>query len=209
MNKNFSILTAALLLGGASSAFAASSTDLTVKGLITPRACTPSLSSDGTADHGKISVQDLLPDRHTQLPPITLQMAVSCDAATAFALSPTDHQAGSATHATYFGLGLINGSEKLGHFRVTPRNVQADNVAAQTILSYDNGLTWLAAGSRDFWGVNNIWGFAAVGNSSIPIAIKDLTLDLQVRTAIAATDGLTLTDDVSINGSATLQIKYL
>lgn len=50
MNKHLSLLTAALLPTGVSSAFAASSTDLTVTGLITPGACAPALSKGGVVE---------------------------------------------------------------------------------------------------------------------------------------------------------------
>jgi hypothetical protein len=209
MNKRFSLLTAAVLLTGASSVFAASSTDLTVTGTITPAACIPSLGSGGIADHGKVSVQDLNPDRTTYLPEIIMQMTVNCDAATLFAIAPIDNRAGSGTSLSYFGLGLINTNEKLGHFRVIPRNVMADASNAQAILSTDGGKTWLKEGTEGFWGVNNIWGVAAEGAATAPIAVKDLNMDLRVRTGIAATNGLTLTDEVKLDGSATLQIKYL
>lgn len=209
MKNNLSILAAAWLLGGASSVFAASSTDLTVTGTITPRACTPSLSGGGNADHGKISAKDLLPDKYTYLPVVTLQMTVNCDAATPYALSPTDNQSGTGTAGNYFGLGLINGGEKLGYFRVIPRNVRADNVEVQPIASFDDGLTWLPVGSRHFWGSNNIWGVGAIRDSSTPILVKDLTMDLDVRTGIAPANGLNLTNEVQINGSATLELKYL
>ncbi|MVV52012.1 DUF1120 domain-containing protein [Pseudomonas sp. PB120] len=209
MNKPLSLLTAALLLTGASSVFAASSTDLTVKGLITPNACTPVLAGGGIADHGKISVQDLNPDKPTYLPEIVMQMTVNCDAATPFAINPIDNRAGTSTFGSYFGLGLINTNEKLGNFRVIPRNVMADATKAQAILSTDGGKTWLKEGSSAFWGVNNIWSVGALGADIAPIAIKDLSIDLYVRTGIAATNSLTLTDEVKLDGSATLQIKYL
>lgn len=59
MKNSISLLAAAIVLSGASTAFGASSVDLTVKGLITPSACTPSLSNGGMADYRKISAQDL------------------------------------------------------------------------------------------------------------------------------------------------------
>lgn len=207
MNRRLSLLTAALLLIGASSAFA-SSTDLSVTGIITPSACTPSLTAGGIADHGKLSVKDLAPDAHTYLPHAILVLAVNCEAPTMFAISPIDNRAGTGTAARQFGLGLINTSEKLGHFRVIPRNVMADTVEAQAILSNDSGKTWEKEGV-DFWGANNIWGVAAVGPVTVPIPIKDLLLDLQVQTGIAPTDDLTLTDEVDIDGSVVLQLVYL
>jgi hypothetical protein len=208
MNKRLTLLAAALLLTGTSSAFAASSTDLTVTGIITPAACTPSLGNGGIVDNGKISVQDLKPDRHTEFE-TRMPMTVNCDAATLFAIAPIDNRAGTSTAPLYFGLGLINTDEKLGYFRVSPRNIKADAANAQSILSKDGGETWLQAGSREFWGVNNIWAVAAAGGAIVPIAVKDLTMDFSVFTGIAPADGLTLTDEVKIDGSATLQIQYL
>ncbi len=209
MNKRLSLLTAALLLTSGSSAFAASSTDLTVTGIITPAACTPSLASGGIADHGKISVQDLSPDRTTYLPHVVMQMTVNCEAATPYAIAPADNRKDSSTAANYFGLGLINTDEKLGHFRVIPRNVMADAARVQAILSTDGGKTWQKEGTEGFWGANNIWGVANVGDTSAPIAVKDLIMDLEVRTGIAPANSLTLTDEVALDGSATLQIEYL
>jgi len=209
MNKHLSILTTALLLSGTSSAFAASSTDLTVKGTIIPVACTPSLSGSGIVDHGKMSAKDLRPDNYTNLAPVTLQMVVNCDAPILFALTPIDNRAGTGTAGNYFGLGLTHKNEKLGYFRVVPRKVIADNVAARAILSRDGGQTWLTEGSQQFWGTDNIWAVAATSDTSTPVAIKDLTLDLEVRTGIAAAKSLTLTDEVQIDGFATLEVKYL
>lgn len=209
MIKHLSVLTAALLLASASSAFAASSTDLTVKGTITPVACTPTLSGSGIVDHGTISAKDLKPDYFTYLPYVTLQMAVNCDAPIRYALSPIDNRAGTGTAGNYFGLGLTSSSEKLGYFRVVPQRVMADNVSARAILSTDGGQTWLTEGSQQFWATNNIWGVAAMGDTSTPVAIKDLTLDLDVRTGIAPAKSLTLTDEVQLDGFATLEIKYL
>lgn len=65
MNKSLTLACTALLLASTAPAFAASSVDLTVKGLITPSACTPNLP--GTVDFGKISAKDLNQDSQTQL----------------------------------------------------------------------------------------------------------------------------------------------
>ncbi|PQP05828.1 MULTISPECIES: DUF1120 domain-containing protein [Pseudomonas] len=208
MNKHLLLLPAVLLLAGAPSAFAAPSTDLTVTGLITPSACTPNLSNGGIAHHGEIPVKDLNPDKPTYLPHENLQMTVNCDAPTRFALEPIDNRSGTGMGNSYFGIGLVNG-EKLGNFRVIPTNVIADAVRAQAIVSSDGGATWGKVGTDGFWGANNIWGVGELGADSAPIPVKELLIDLDVRTGIAATDGLTLTDEVTIDGSATLQIKYL
>ncbi len=52
MNKSLTLLSSVLLLANALPTFAASSVDMTVTGVITPSACTPSLP--GAVDFGKI-----------------------------------------------------------------------------------------------------------------------------------------------------------
>lgn len=59
MKNYFAALSATALISVAPFAVAASSTDLTVTGVITPQACTPSLSNGGIIDNGKISAKDL------------------------------------------------------------------------------------------------------------------------------------------------------
>lgn len=205
MNKTLSALCTALLLTAASPAFAAS-TDLTVTGVITPSACTPNLSGGGIVDHGKISAKDLRPDNPTMLPRQTLQMTVNCDAPVQFYFSPIDHRAGTAWNtSSNFGLGLTNAGEKLGSFFVDALNVKADGADAQAIVSQDGGKTWV----KDHWEVYNLWAVGAMGDTSTPLPVKDLTVDLQVTTVIARGSDLTLTDEVLIDGSATLQLKYL
>jgi hypothetical protein len=205
MNKTLSALWTALLLTAASPAFAAS-TDLTVTGIITPGACTPSLSGGGIIDHGKISAKDLVPNNPNVLPKQTLQMAVNCDAPVQYYFSPIDHRAGTAwNNSSNFGLGLTNAGEKLGSFYVDALKVTADGVDALPIISLDGGKTWI----EDDWDILNIWAVGAMGDTSTPLQVKDLTLDLQVITKIASGSDLTLTDEVLIDGLATLDLKYL
>lgn len=206
MNKRLSLLTAALLLTGASSAFAASSTDLTVTGIITPSACTPTLASGGMIDLGKISSKDLNTNTSTLVDTRTLAMSVSCDSAIRFALSSIDGRNGSAAFISRYGLGFINSTQKLGGYLLTILNPMADGTQVQPIASYDNGNTW---GREKFWDPGLYMSVGSMSDDSQPIAVKDLTLDLQVQTTIARTDGLDLTNEVPIDGLATLEVKYL
>ncbi|WP_347904295.1 DUF1120 domain-containing protein [Pseudomonas purpurea] len=209
MNNKLSILTAALLLTGASSAFAASSTDLTVKGLITPSACTPTLSSGGIVDHGKISAKDLRPNNYTDLPRITLQMNMNCDAPTTYALNGIDNRESSAPSSISYGLGLINNTQKIGMFYLQFLNAVADGVGTEPLESSDNGLTWIDSADA-IWPRQRLAGFGDQSSGAwYPQAIKDLTTDLIVITAIAPARGLDLTNEVTIDGSATLEVKYL
>ncbi|PKH27593.1 DUF1120 domain-containing protein [Pseudomonas fluorescens] len=205
MKTRLTTLAASVLLLNSATTFAASSVDLTVKGLIVPSACTPSLSGGGVIDHGKISAKDLHPDRATAIGLHTLSMSVNCDAPIQFALHPIDNRAASGL-TTDFGLGFINETQKLGHFSLTWRGMVADGVTAQPIASTDQGKTWYA---EKFWEPSMYMAAASMSDDTQPLPIKDLSVDLEVLTIINPADGLDLSNEVTIDGSATLEVKYL
>ena len=68
MKTLLSTVAASVMLVTGATAFAASTVDLAVKGLIVPSACTPTLSGGGIIDHGKISAKDLRPNNPTLSP---------------------------------------------------------------------------------------------------------------------------------------------
>ncbi|PQZ95488.1 MULTISPECIES: DUF1120 domain-containing protein [Pseudomonas] len=207
MNMPFKTALATALLVTGAQALAASSVDLTVKGLITPSACTPVLSNGGSVEYGKISAKDLLPDRPTPLAEQTVQLAVSCDAATLMALDADDNRAGSnyGDDTMEFGLGLINGTEKLGAMTVKMISPIADGVAVRTIGSVDGGTTWFY--ERNLMPDNLI----SVADPAVdaPIPVQALAADLVVHPSIAPTSQLTLTNEAAIDGSVTVTVRYL
>lgn len=207
MNKTLNTLLGAMLLASSASAFAASSVDLTVTGLITPSACTPTLANGGVVDHGKISAKDLKVDIFTTLETKTVQLNVNCDAATLMALEPQDNRPGSAIGSTTsnFGLGLINGTEKLGAVQLRLRDPIADNVPARIIRSTDGGASW----TESFAMYPSQLSSVADSSTVAPLPLQSLTANLEVVTFIAATRELTLTNEVSIDGSLTLTVRYL
>ncbi|OPA92769.1 hypothetical protein BFW87_16720 [Pseudomonas fluorescens] len=207
MNKTLNSLFATLLITGAGNAMAASSVDLTVKGLITPSACEPTLSKGGNVEIGKISAKDLKADEHTTLDDQLLELTVTCDGATLMAIEPKDNRAGSASTIddASFGLGLVNGNEKLGYFAMILDAPVADGTELGPIDSRDGGLTW----TRLMFLINN--GITSVANSTTiaPVPVQSLVANLIIAPSIAPTSGLTLTEEVPIDGSATLTVKYL
>jgi hypothetical protein len=209
MKTTVSLLTAALLITGASSAFAAS-TDLTVKGLITPSACTPNLANGGVVDYAKISASDLNQITDTPIGTQTLQVTVNCDASALFAISAIDNRIGTASTAAnvYFGLGLINETEKLGGYSLRFQDPIAES-PVNTLHSQDDGATWSRSKAGLF--APGYWmGFGSeTAGGWAPDALQNLTANLVVDAFIARTDSLTLTDEVKLDGSVTLQIEYL
>ncbi|MCU1760552.1 DUF1120 domain-containing protein [Pseudomonas sp. 14P_8.1_Bac3] len=203
MNKHLTLLTAALLLTSASSAFAASSTDLTVTGTITPAACTPTLSSNAI-DLGKISSKDLKQTSATIIDRRTLTLSVNCDATTSFALVGVDGRPGSSIESIKYGLGFINTDQKLGGLGLYIRNPVADGVPVQTIGSFD-GSTWY---KESIWEPKIFIAVGSLTDDSQPISVKDLTADIDVSTVIARADRLDLTNEVPIDGQVTIEVRY-
>jgi hypothetical protein len=207
MSKSLTLFSAALLLTSALPVLAASTVDLTVKGLITPSACTPNLP--GAVDFGKISAKDLNLDSQTPLPTQTVQLSVSCEASTLFAIKPFDNRAGTSTRPASFGLGLINETEKLGRYFLTMRNPVADKPST-LLVSYTEGRwTWLA--EDDTVEPNYLIALGGLDETIgwQPHPLQDMSVEIVLNTAIAPANTLTLTNEVALDGSATFEVKYL
>lgn len=195
----------AALFASAGNAVAASSVDLAVKGTITPSACTPELSNGGLYDIGKISAKDLKVETFTRLEKHTMQLGVTCEAATLIALENKDNRAGSEfDEGGGFGLGFINGTEKLGVLSATLASAMADGVAVRTIIAWGDG-PWEVAE----WVLPNYTVSVANNTAVAPIPVTRWTADMVLEPIIAATKNLTLTEEVPIDGSVTLTVKYL
>lgn len=196
-----------LLAASSPWAAAASTVDLTVKGLITPSACTPQLSNAGTVDHGKIAFRDLNPTSLTQLPRVGLQVNVDCDAQTLMALQATDNRVGSGAHGSY-GLSLINGTTKLGFFQMTIANVVADNAVVEAIYSIDGSSDWMWQDPDTAW-MPDYFIAPSLSTAKAPIPVQNLSADVVVYTYINRSDSLPGSEEITLDGSATITVRYL
>ncbi|AZE82420.1 Beta-fimbriae probable major subunit [Pseudomonas orientalis] len=206
---SLSLLSSALFLALTSSAFAASSVDLTVKGSITPSACTPALSDGGAVDYGKIAAKDLNLDKETSLPIQSMQFSVSCDAATLMAIRTIDNRVGSSSggpDSEKFGLGLINSTEKLGYMGLKFATSQVvDGAPAGSVSSENKEGPWM---NSRYW-AHEIYVAPSVPSGSAPIPAKLWTAELRIAPKIAPTSELTLTGEVPMDGSVTVEVVYL
>lgn len=205
MKKYLAALSITTLIG-MPYAQAASSTDLTVTGTITPSACLPSLTGNGVVDFGKISAKDLNQTSNTRLEERTVSLSVKCDAATTFALKGIDNRLGSSDTNSMFGLGKINGTQNIGRYMLSMMSAIADGVAVQPIKSKDGQTGWHG---HLFWMPGDYASVGAMTDATQPINVQDLTMELVLDTYINRADGLDLTNEVTIDGSATLEMNYL
>jgi len=207
MKKLLPPLLAALLLSESALASPASATDLNIRGRITPSACQPSLTNGGAIDHGKLAAKDLNVEDITILPQHRLQLSLHCEGATLLAMTTVDNRAGSSTVPSLHGLGLINGTEKLGYLALSLVDPVSDSGPMRTIMSTNNGATWRSGSNLTHAALLAVTG--ANNPSNVPAAITTLDAVVVYYTYIAPAKTLTLTEEVPIDGHATLQVKYL
>ncbi|WP_353631794.1 DUF1120 domain-containing protein [Pseudomonas canadensis] len=209
MKKLLCTSVAGLLIGSALPAFAASTTDLTVKGMIVPSACTPSLTPGGTINVGRLSVKDLNQDARTLLTPVTLQLSINCEASTLFAMTATDNRADSATSVVELGIGKTTAGEPIGGYLVLLGKVIADQAPVQPIGSMNNGRTWLSMFADEGWQTDMWVSIKQPGAVSVPIPAKDTQMEFLVNPFIHPAKNLTISQDTGIDGSATISVVYL
>lgn len=187
-------------------AFANSNTELLVQGVITPSACAPVVSGGGIVDFGKVSVKDLNTHTYTDLPRETMLLSVRCDGPTFFTLNTIDNRPGTAaSHFSWHGLGTTANDEKVGDAGLGLYTPVADNVSVRTITSRDGGTTWMPSVMLS----HTLLTAVANSDDVTPIAIQELDAEIRLITHIAPANDLTLTDEVPIDGHATVQVNYL
>lgn len=187
---------------------AASTTQLQVSGLITPDACTVTLSNDGLIDHGKIPSGSLNPDEFHVLPTHTQALEILCSGPMLFALTGFDNRADSSLAPDFFyGLGKNPHAplERLGSVALSYRDPLGDGQPLQAMASRDNGASW-AIETNAY--PKTLMGFALPGGR-LPLPLVQLNTTLRIDTSINAAMHLTLDQEVPLDGSISLDLRYL
>lgn len=210
MKKNFAMLVGLFLAVAGLNAQAA---DLRVKGYIAPVSCSFTITN-ATIDYGSINPNSLSATAPTHLPAKSTPYAVKCggSAKALIALKATDNRVGSSIASpipTYsYGLGTTAQGKKIGSYLVLTRNTVVDGKAGLPITSTDNGKTW-HRGSSEYLGpapaTLATWHTGSYG----PIPVNTVSGTLEVRPTINKTSELDLNSQVSLDGHATLELRYL
>ncbi|MDK9607139.1 DUF1120 domain-containing protein [Lelliottia wanjuensis] len=218
--------TAALIITAANSAFAADSTDLKVQGTLIMGSCTPTLSSGGVVDYGKISLGDLKTDAVNQLGQKQITLTLTCQSPTKVAWSTQDDQSSSVIDTqpvidnntqpavtNEFGLGTTSGGVNLGSYAIIAANNSEPNVDGNVgyiRYSDDNTATWTDGGIGGAYNRNDgsrLMTF--VDASGDPLAFTTASDVLKVGASVQDTTTLAITDDTPLNGQATISVRYL
>ena len=191
------------------------SREITLRASLVPAACNVELSNGGLVDFGRLSINDLNPDKGTRLPPKDLTLRVGCDAPAQFALVMHDNRSGSATvnSEIYYGLGLDNRSNKIGLYslNVDPANASADSFARlYRTDSTTQGVAWSTSSSNPIPIARKSYlGFTdSAASTAGPASIQNLTTTVTVDAVIAPTANLDLSTAVHLDGSGTIEILY-
>lgn len=200
-------------------AFAASSADISVVGTIEPAACDIVLTARDIG-LGSIKPSQLVADAVSEHGSKFSALAVTCGAATRFALQAVDANAGTAydTSPTSFGLGMSPSDEKIGYFTLRFRGDSLSGNGANVVgLVSSDQTTWSPAptspgdGGQEGPALYSDSQYLAFGEAGSN-AVKSLTTfggTLDVRTFIAPSNELTLGSGLTIAGAATIEVVYL
>lgn len=221
---------ALMVLAATSTAVMAESIDVKVIGTITPTACKPILSGDGTLDYGSINPNTLKKDEFTVLDEKQIDFAITCDAPAKVALVARTARGNSAVQkdgslaevatAALFGsdkigaagLGL-DGTKGVGGYglRLQAGTVQADGNQVDSIQANDNPTSWA---KTDFGSLYNTatsiryMSWAKTGSLE-PIAFTNLSGKLGAQAYINKASELDLSKPVRLDGLTTLELIYL
>jgi type 1 fimbria pilin len=219
MNKRIVLLsTLAMSLLISFAARAADTTELKVKGVIKPAACMPTFTGGSTVDYGTIPAKTLLPGQFTKLEQRSIPLTVTCDSSTRIGITATDNRATSRMSgvddlpAAYnFGLGSVGGKNVGGYGIYFGTNVTVDGAAQPKNIykANDNSATgWASRPGRDARIDNAAAWIMSLGDSA-PATGRIWNFDMQLITYLNKPENLDLTGNVPLDGSATIEIKYL
>ncbi|MDY7535268.1 DUF1120 domain-containing protein [Pseudomonas sp. Bout1] len=193
------------------------SREMTLNAHFAPAACEINLSNGGVIDYGRMWAKSLNADRDTALASRSLTLSIGCDGPTRFALLMQDNRKGSATGGTdetAYGLGVDNSRNKIGRYFLyfDPFDMQADTQPSlYRTDSTTGGVAWSSSNAFPIPIGQNSWlGFTtAPASHAGPSAIRNLSGQVSVRAILSPTNNLDLSTDVLLDGSGTIEIKYL
>ncbi len=192
----------------------AAAAGLSVAGRIQPSgACSLALGNGGVADLGTLTSRDLKQDGVTQFFR-AISLSIDCQTPTRVAIKGLDNREGTVLGGEKgtigFGLGAAGG-RNTGRYYLLPSNrwgdgQQLDHLVKQTW----SGSGWQVGdvGSTWYTSANDISSWAEPGQTN-PQAFKKITSDLKFIIQIAPASELDLSQEIAIDGSATMELVYL
>lgn len=194
--------------------------DLKVKGTIAPASCSFTITNS-IIDYGSINPNSLSAINYTKLAAKSTPYVIKCGShvKTKLGIKAVDNRASSRVPGminavfggnyvdTYsYGLGTTAKGQKVGGYVVHLRNSVADGKAVSVLTSVSNGASWQAGGQA----LGHTANVAAWHVEDVtPMALNTLSGTLEVQAVINKTSELDLNSQISLDGQATLELRYL
>ncbi|MDE1165998.1 MAG: DUF1120 domain-containing protein [Pseudomonas sp.] len=188
--------------------------ELALRAGFAPAACQPRLGEGGRVDFGRIAARRLAPDSQTRLTR-HLPLSVSCEGPTRFALSATDNRAATMlvvegqARGNVFGVGQGAG----GYVASVGNDALGDGAPLTAVYGRPGGVQWQAshrAAGSALYHDGLLLGFADEHRQALgPVAISQLNATLAIDLYLAPMRQWALTEEVPLDGAATLEIIYL
>lgn len=209
-------------LAAATLSYAANMVEMQVVSVITPAACTPMLSGGGVADYGTIPASSLKPGAVTPLPAKSLSFSINCDAAAKVSVRAIDNRTssvivgiiaagsgdGNLNDSFNFGLGTAAG-KSIGGYAIVfqPASYTGDYQQTQLLYSTDSGTTWQPS-TTGYVAKNRRFAWGAPGSSYVS-SLRTISGTVTVQPYINKPEHLSLSQEILLDGSATLELSYL
>ena len=205
------------------SAFAAETAVLKVKGVLTNSACSVELSQGNVFDYGTIHLGGLDADKNNVLGQKQLPVSITCTAATKVGFTITDNRSDSnaqlpvdvnttsnVTENYYtYGVGKTTGGVNIGNYSMWMTDVVADGNTVDPIVQNNDWTDghWVK-GSVPRSDTVTTTSFATTGTKE-PLAITAATFNFVTNLVIQKTKTLAITDDTPFEGQSTMTLVYL
>ncbi|HDC4639295.1 TPA: DUF1120 domain-containing protein [Enterobacter cloacae] len=216
------ILATAIALS-TTSAFAAETAVLKVKGTLTNAACTAELGNGGIVDYGYIRLGELSNTSNNKIGQKQIPVTINCTAPTKVGFTITDNRGDSnaqlpvdiggnmnqtAKYYTY-GIGLTNDGKKIGNYGMWMTGTTVDGKSVDSIAqNHDwSATTWKKTGIPRSDGFQTV-AFAETGTTT-PMAITTANFNFVTNLVIWDTTTLAITDDTPLDGQNTMTLVYL
>ncbi len=202
---------------------AAPSADLSVKGKLQPGACSVAVGNSGVFDLGNIKSTDLnRPDEvNVRWPAPGMPLSIDCKTPTKVALRLHDNRSGthfngsldtsgSPKSTEVFGLGM-SGGRKIGEYLVSLAPNHGDGKSLE-LLKGKLGSSWLwePVGYATRWSNTSDFSISFTDRGgTAPNAFRTIDTSLAVLVYINKSSELDLSQEIKIDGSATLELIYL
>lgn len=200
----------------------AQAADLNVKGYIAPASCSFTITNS-VIDYGRIDPNTLSPTSYTKLGRKSTPSAIRCGspAHAKIGVKVVDNRSGSRIAGLMtsqfgsgyrdnynYGLGATAKGQKIGGYVVHLRNSVADGKPAYVITDEGYGGTWDPRSSEALGHTANISSWRT-GAAFTPAQVNTVTGNLEVQAVINKTAELDLSNQVNLDGQATLELRYL